>query len=70
MSKRVLMNTIGKAIVDTNFRKKFNFDPDGTIDGLRGLTNGEKEFLKSRARKIRDLSRDLNVRYSGESKRN
>ena len=64
------MNTIGKAIVDTNFRKKFNLDPDGTIDVIRGLSPGEKDFLKSKARKIRDLSRDLNVRYSGESKRN
>jgi hypothetical protein len=70
MGKNELIDTIGKAMVDEEFREKFGRDPNGTIDSISGLGADEKDFLKNHANKIRDMATDLNVKYHGESKRN
>ena len=70
MGKKELIDTIGRAMVDEDFRKKFAENADSVVDSISGLGAEEKDFLKNNSNKIRDLATDLNVKYHGESKRN
>jgi|RhiMetdeSRZDD1v2_1073273.scaffolds.fasta_scaffold1367628_1 hypothetical protein len=68
MSRRVLINIIGKVFIDSEFRKKFRTDTDKALANS-DLTAKEKTFLKSKRGKILDSARSLNVTYQGENKR-
>lgn len=69
MSKKVLINTIGKVFTDSKFRSKFNLDVDSTLAVIRGLTPKEKEFLKRKRSVIKECTKSLNMSYHGENKR-
>jgi hypothetical protein len=69
MSKKVLINIIGKVFTDSDFRKKFRTDIDSTLDPISGLTPKEKIFLKKKRLSVVDFSKALNLSYKGENKR-
>ena len=68
MSRRVLINTIGKVFIDSEFRKKFRTDTDKALANL-DLEPKEKTLLKNKRGKILDSARDLNLMYQGENKK-
>jgi len=69
MTKQILIDTIGRVFVDNDFRNEFNNNTDSTISGISGLSDEEKNFLKSMAVKIGECTVGLNVSYEGENKR-
>jgi hypothetical protein len=69
MSKKDLINTIGRIFVDEQFRTEYFNNTDQTVDSITELTDTEKQFLKSEKNKIRPYVEQLNVRYEGENKR-
>ena len=70
MGKDELIETIGRAIVDENFRRDFAANPDSAVNSVKDLEPEEKDFLKDHSNEIRDLATALSVKYFGESKRN
>ena len=68
MSKRVLINTLGKVFIDSEYRKKFRTETDKALANC-DLTPKEKTFLKDNRGKILASAKDLNMIYQGENKK-
>jgi hypothetical protein len=69
MSKRSLVNVIGKLFVDESFRKKYFADSSTAQKKLTGLTTKEKNFLNNMGNDIRRCVNTLDIKYKGEQKR-
>ena len=69
MSKQTLINTIGRIFVDEDFRNEYYKNRDQTLDGIRDLTNEEKQFLRDMQDSIRECANSLDISYEGERKR-
>ena len=69
MSKQTLINTIGRLFVDEDFRNEYYNNRDQTLDGIRDLTNEEKQFLRDMQDSVRECTDTLNIRYESENKR-
>ena len=57
MTKRSLVNIVGKLFVDEKFREKYFSDSETALKRLTGLTAKEKNFLKEKETDIRRLCR-------------
>lgn len=68
MTKRSLVNIIGKLFVDDKFRAKYFSDSDAALKGLTGLTTKEKNFLKDKENDIRRCVDNLDIKFKGDNK--
>jgi hypothetical protein len=69
MGRQELLATIGRLFVETQFRTEFFNNTDQAVDSITGLTDAEKQFLKSNKNVIRPSVEQLDIRYEGENKR-
>ena len=72
MSKQELVKTIGKLVVDKQFRDKYFNNFDQVLDSIPDLSDSEKQFLREKNDAIRQAITEMSmdIEYEGEDKRN
>jgi hypothetical protein len=69
MTKKDLVDVIGRLIVDAEFRTKYFDDKNEALREYTKLTPPEKEFLDTNENSIREYANKLNIKYGAEGKR-
>ncbi len=71
MSKQELIKTIGKLVVDEQFRNEYFSNIDQTLNSIPGLSDDEKQFLREKNDDIHEAitEMNMNIEYEGEDKR-
>ena len=69
MSKEELIKTIGKLFADEQFSDDYFINFDQVLNGISGLSDKEKQFLRDKNDSLHEAVTKMKIEYSGEDKR-